>query len=262
MNPKLGFACLFLLSCISNVTPTLAQTNTSSPIDATTLSALEVKYYAHPYNNQPLVGRVIRLEQLVFGSAHEDVALAERILQLRKCSGIASPSPTQVKACASPTLHDPANSSKYPRVTELEQAILGQTFEHREIRDRLARLEYKVFGRTSDLDDLSIRVETIETGAYTVVPRKTIAYADSMQVSYHEPDNHFVTVADQIESLEKIIFGSIHANKPLDKRVDSLERNIYGDSRTDLSKNLTTRVAQLWSRMEALGVPARNRPGV
>lgn len=53
------------------------------------------------------------------------------------------------------------------------------------------------------------------------------------------------TVVDEIETLEKILFGKISASKPLGQRVDALEVSICGSTQSDKQQNITSRVAVL-----------------
>jgi hypothetical protein len=51
---------------------------------------------------------------------------------------------------------------QYPRVTEFEQQLLGQTYEKDPLAARVARLETKQFGKTSPKDDLADRLDKLD----------------------------------------------------------------------------------------------------
>ncbi len=51
---------------------------------------------------------------------------------------------------------------QYPRVTEIEQQLLGQTYEKDPLAARVARLETKQFGKPSPKDDLADRLDKLD----------------------------------------------------------------------------------------------------
>lgn len=79
-----------------------------------------------------------------------------------KTSSMQSVAAAGAKAAANPD-SDAADSAPdaYPRVTAIEQTILGQTFAYEPLSTRLERMERKAFKKVSDNDDLSARTDAL-----------------------------------------------------------------------------------------------------
>jgi hypothetical protein len=152
-------------------------------------------------------------------------------------------------------------SSSYPRVAELEQTMLLHTYLGDSIRERLSRLETKAFGQPSKITDLAARVDTLnEYAAVFAVPaeykKDALDFSGltaSTGLSVGRAPARFVSVVDQIESLESTVFGGMHGDKPLLQRVASLEENVYGTPQGN--EDLTSRVAHLWTSVKP-GAPS------
>jgi hypothetical protein len=70
----------------------------------------------------------------------------------------------------------------YPRVTQLEQQMLGKTFVNESVSQRLVRLENKAFGAVSSSDDLSSRTDALAQYAQFFTesqPAKSTAVAET-----------------------------------------------------------------------------------
>lgn len=78
-----------------------------------------------------------------------------------------------------------ADRGDYPHITELENAILGKTYNGEVIEDRLNRLEIKAFGAASKNPDLSARTDALDNYAENKLHKKTRPQDDSF-VSYDE----------------------------------------------------------------------------
>lgn len=78
-----------------------------------------------------------------------------------------------------------ADRGDYPHITELENAILGKTYNGEAIEDRLNRLEIKAFGAASKNPDLSARTDALDNYADKKLHKKTRPQDDSF-VSYDE----------------------------------------------------------------------------
>jgi len=167
------------------------ETHAQASLDAETLrqlSAVEERYFGHERSDADEV-RVVRVEKEVFGSAMTG-DLAERIHKLAAIAGTQSQSQSQSsdtstaappvgdkhsgyvsdRANAQPgtprdeqsTDADDATNANYPRVTALENAILGKAFEKDALALRLGRMEKKAFGAASTSDDMGDRTDALE----------------------------------------------------------------------------------------------------
>lgn len=266
MIPKHGFACLFLVSALSFVAPALALPIASA--NDTTISAMEVKFFARAYSTESDDVRVKRLENFVFGAASSDGTIKDRLDRLSGCVRVSRNSdqlnvpyvPRKRYNYAPP---DPATASDYPRVTQLEQVLFGQSYIAEPVSKRLGRLEMREFGKVSSSTDLAVRTDALVAMAMpeqSFQPRvRTVSYQPSMNTAGNYHDNMFglfrttpdprmqtqsSTVVDQIEFLENATFGKTRPNKTLQKRVHALEEKYYGSPKGE-DKDLSTRVAQL-----------------
>lgn len=200
------------------------------------LRPLEIKYFGHPYETG-LLDRTARLERLVYGEEKSDKPLNDRIaMLLRSCGYYPANRAVSSRSCAS-----------YPRVTVLEQRLLGYSFENQPLGERLDRLEVKLFGKPSESGDLAARVDNIADHPLL----------DSGWTGEHDQTKQqkFVSIVDQIEAMEMTMFGRIHPDKKLAVRVIKLEENVYGTrlAQTDASATLTTRVSQLLMQVRSRG---------
>lgn len=66
------------------------------------------------------------------------------------------------------------NQTKYPRITTLENDILGQAYEADSLSARLSRMETKAFGHSAENKDLSDRADALEAYASKKLHKKTL----------------------------------------------------------------------------------------
>lgn len=85
------------------------------------------------------------------------------------------PVPVTAVAPVGPSAEAPGEIGNYPRVTALEQAILGHTYEGHPLTERLARMERKAFGAASTDSDLSKRTDALEKYAEQKLHKKVTA---------------------------------------------------------------------------------------
>lgn len=256
-----------------------------------TISTLEKKFFAHIYDSH-LTERVGRLERFVFGEARNNFPLTQRIARLTQTAGVLHGQPTEpplgsrtsVNTANKTAAQKPPVQSSYPRVTNLERKILGSTFDQQPLMDRLNRLECKVFGHASSVQDFARRVDAVEQEAFFPVHAPTpgslistrspgeptqrfsesqypqFPHLQAVQQNYAASNSNrdhfgvqqyttgqknFVSVVDQIEFLEMTAFGRIRPNKRLEDRVEALEKNFH--RQTEANETLTNRVARIWS---------------
>ncbi len=317
MTTKSYLACLILLAPTALTLPAAALSQAASPatgypavvaqkvskqteMQNKQLASLEVQMFAHPYAKNDIPSRVQRLERFVLGTTRDGLALQERVSLLvsdvqnvrkiaaaavpEKGAGVGTRSAFKSARTVAKTI-DPALHTRYPHVTELEQAICHQSFENESVKQRLDRMEKIAFDKVSTSADMAKRVDALDWFAFSAPPVRT---ADRFEFEFsqrspsyrHYPEitnvstgssveqapqptmPHFVSVVDEIEYLERTSFGKISANKPLEKRVIALEKHVYGAMQTSSSEALSLRVAQLWASVITGNSSATNRSGV
>ncbi len=270
MLPKSGLACLFLLTCLGTTLPASSQAATEPGVAR--IAKMETKIFAHPYNSEILPQRVARLERFVYGNESTE-SLENRIDRLTShVDANAAPVTTAKSSPVAPrTIVSAApngtfkSSAKYPRVSEIEQQLLERTFETECVLDRVERLESRVFGRVwTQQTNLALRVDRLGEYAYMNPEVERLEQAELLRVSMlrtevrnefrnvvhqSQPKRVMMSVVDEIESLETMMFGKISASKPLGQRVDALELTLCGAAQTDKQQNLTARVAVLISKV-------------
>lgn len=72
-----------------------------------------------------------------------------------------------------------APTTQYPRVTALEQAILGQAYEQDQLPDRLSRMETKAFGKALTTQALGDRTDALEDYAEKKLHKKILGQSSS-----------------------------------------------------------------------------------
>ncbi|HEY9868344.1 MAG TPA: hypothetical protein V6D08_04205, partial [Candidatus Obscuribacterales bacterium] len=111
--------------------------------------------------------RLARMERKVFGTSSDQAALGDRTDKLEDYieqtthKPLFKPDPG-TESAADDDDQAQADQSDYPRITALENAILGQTFPDEPPADRLSRMEAKAFGAPSSNPDLSERTDALE----------------------------------------------------------------------------------------------------
>ena len=86
-----------------------------------------------------------------------------------------SPGPTAVGKGAAASYTD-LGYGQYPRVTEIEQQLLGKTYEKDPLTTRVTRLETKQFGKASPQDDLADRLDRLDK---FITPKTQMATDDN-----------------------------------------------------------------------------------
>lgn len=169
------------------------------------VSEVEQQILGKTFENEPLTTRLTRLETKQFGKATPNDDLADRIDRLdalfpqkpapqddsteyvqypaqnsgsgAPASGAQGGSPVASQPGSDPnqTQYSASDYGSYPRVTELEQQLLGSTYVKDPLPVRVARLETKEFGKTTPNDDLCDRIDRLDKVAN---PNKQVRTAD------------------------------------------------------------------------------------
>ncbi len=254
------------------------------------LGPLEVKFFAHQYDKETPPERLDRLERLVFGKVQSG-SVEERVAKLSKAvdgaglaiasSSTATSSRTDAGAGATSTSASPTNASSarpsseakdtsgssYPRVSELERAVLGKTFSGEPVRQRLSRLETKAYGKPSQIEDLATRVDKLSSYAdvYGMQPADNFSKsAQSLRgladLVDSTPHSRSMGMLDKVSALENSVFGHPTANQALVQRIKTLEASVFGASAGSAGEDMKTRVDQLWARVKPTVEPSKSLP--
>ena len=162
------------ISSILALTLAFGQPLVATAIDtgyAEQLGLLEKQLLSTAYEKDPLPRRVERLEKLVFGEVRTG-PIEERIVELTTTVPPAkAPADAQTEEGEQEQAQDQGQdqadsqeeaTEKYPRVTALEEAVLGKTYTHDDLSDRLARMEEKLYGKVEKDEDLGDRTDKIQ----------------------------------------------------------------------------------------------------
>jgi len=235
----------------------------SAANESTTISALENRFFCHTYAAESAEKRVKRLETFVFGCATTGDTLNNRVAH------IAENVPTTIKHRASNAAAPMAQRQayvpgNYPTVTKLEQDILKKTYEGDAIASRIDRLEIAQFGRLSRMSDLALRVNCLKASEgpsrlmqqieMRTAPNPLLGSAPTKSILAAAPTNA-PTVVDKIEVLEQNAFGKTYPARPLQKRVEFLEKTVLGITPTPADNAITQRVSQLWQKVALAQLP-------
>jgi hypothetical protein len=250
----------------------------------TTLVSLEDKFFDHSYAQDDESARLNRLEQFIFGSAQSG-SMHDRLSKLQAAVAANQPAPSQTPkdATQSANANSPASNSKpavsppafdysnYPRVNGLEKQLLGTTYAHEPLPQRLDRLEKKAYGEASSSNDLCARVDRLDSyaGKHDIFherqsPDIVVGKGGTTQPTEDSDDasppaqNAFVAAsqdasgsAQRIAAMEKVMFGRQYDSRPLIERVQHLEKRLVPYEHDLDKKDLASRVDNLWSILKA-----------
>jgi hypothetical protein len=159
-----------------------APAGSTSPAVAGSIAKLEQRLFELTYPSEDDDARLTRVEKFVFGG-RQTGSVQARLTRLESAISTnpttAPPAPIAQKPAttAANTNNQPAQGSQsddavtssssfasgnYPRVTELEQDMLGTSYPHEPLPQRLSRLETKAFGSPSTSNDLCARVDSLD----------------------------------------------------------------------------------------------------
>lgn len=196
----------------------------------------------------------------------------------------AAPTTPATDAVTSAPAFDSAN---YPRVTELEKDMLNVTYVHEPLQQRLARLESKAFGKPSKSNDMCARVDDLDEYAETHnifknhkdplnnTPVASVSRPGVFSNSFlgghgfqpppsdpsddvgdgddppKAPVNPFVdgvTGTDQrLSAIEEFVYGHNYATRPVQDRLERLEKRLVPYEHNLAQKDVTSRVNNLWN---------------
>jgi hypothetical protein len=144
---------------------------------------------------------------------------------------------------------DSATLDNYPRITAMESAILGKSYGG-DLPSRLARMEVKAFGKSSDKADLSDRTDSLQTYVETtlhkpmVVPGPGYQEADdsdqapagaSGRVEQTDAGASAPASYPRVTALEQAILEQVYESDTLSDRLGRMEVKVFGKASVDLA---------------------------
>ncbi len=263
-----------------------AQCLAMSALSSTTesLSSIENKLFEHDYPKEDDKTRLDRIEKFVFGTTSSD-PVRQRLDSLLKVMPLSDegqnpnqtkadttlnaekPSPANLPSSKPTTDTDsstaPFDYSHYPRVTGLEQQLLGRSYADQNLTERLNRLDDKCFGKPSDNPDLGQRVENLEAyaqrhdiyGEYNPANNSTghksrLGLPDTETKSF-QPVGGQQNIEGMVSIMENKVFGHSHPHRSLPKRLTKLEKRVYHYNSGENNQPILTRVSRLWSTLKS-----------
>lgn len=135
-----------------------------------------------------------------------------------------------------------ADADSYPRVTALENAILGKSFVNEDLGARLARMEAKAFGTASTNPDLGARTDALQNYAEQKLHKKLFKVDNTEMDTSADDDGgqsvDMTTDYPHVDALEKAILGQAYRDDSLEDRLARMEAKAFGHASTkiDLSE--------------------------
>ncbi len=281
------------------------------------LSKLENRFFEHQYSTDDDSDRIDRLEKFVFGCTQSGstvgrvqhlvstlpdetlTKIANSPANSNDTSSYAATNaqlPSTTSSGTSENYPDTSNDtdqasntpagrafdySSYPSVTTLEQQIFNHTYTNDTLPQRLNRLETKAFGAPSKSNDLSQRVDNLESyeqrhdiyGENKMANNTshTFAFApvshpvqnmNNSESSDNEQDDvpskpreyisktgSFVgSVEERVSMMEAQSFGHTYPDRPLDKRLSKLEKKLL-PNQNNAQLGLFERTGKLWAAL-------------
>lgn len=161
------------------------------------ITAMEKFILGSTHSQDQLADRLSRMESKAFGKVSDKSDLSDRTdalqayVESKSKTKLVQPGPgydasdeqayENMQSGQNANADTTANSAdaaapatQYPRVTALEQAILGQAYENDQLADRLSRMETKAFGKTLSTQALGDRTDALEDYAEKKLHKKIL----------------------------------------------------------------------------------------
>ena len=241
--------CLFFTANIANAMSTNEY-----------VAALEQKLFGMTYQNQPLAGRIDRIEQQIYDNSYSG-SPEERLSKIDK---IYPKSEFEKKEMQPqnynsndisndkwytqdyPEPEEKADYNRYPIVSEIEQSIYKKDFQGEDIYKRLARLEKELYGNVKNEESLQNRVEALKS----VLPKKHYNRFAAQDFGFKNfglntpseynmaPNNsEYFDTNSIVRELERETFNKSYDDDQLERRLDRLESFYFGGISTGQDKN-------------------------
>lgn len=228
------------------------------------LNKIEDALYGFQYESQNDTERLSRIEETVYGEKKTGTN-AQRLAKLEKdlAANLLGQEISPVEDTFAESeefteeLADTGANINYPAVNELEQHVFKQEFRDKKLKDRLAALEEKTFGKTYT-DDLSTRVDRLkaeikpkslmdnaiaqssneyydEDVVHLNEDYKLSEYNPPSEFSYEDYNarNHTFPFANKsrkmnLSAMENAVLNRSYPNDSTDTRLSRLESQMFG----------------------------------
>jgi hypothetical protein len=238
-----------LIWLTASAAPAIADDGGSSGSTAAQLSTLENRFFFHQYTNESDDKRLDRLERLIFGhtrsgSQQDRLNSLQIAIPADGSSPAANSSPSDTASSKDrprPSVPGDPNVDFYPTVTALENEIEGATYKTLPIQERLVQLETKAFGRPSDSDDLSKRVDALKQ----YIAEKGGKTEDYLSSSPPTFNSQRPGMNQQVGSLEQVVLGKTYDRDGLVSRINRLEKTVFPKEPLQTFNPVTARVNRL-----------------
>lgn len=125
------------------------------------LKNLEVRYFHHSYDHDPVEKRVERLELLIFGEARYGV-FEERIKVLKEAVEKRDKAAAQKMKAQNEISKSSGVKTEYPILNTIEWRVLKKTYRKEGLDSRLERLEKKLLGQSSPAMSYADRIDRLK----------------------------------------------------------------------------------------------------
>lgn len=244
-----------------------------------TLDKIEDSIYGFQYSNQDDRTRLDRIEETVYGKKNSG-SDTQRIAKLKTdmsadLIGHEIEPKEDTFRDDEPEIITRGANINYPAINELEQEVFKQEYKDKDIKERLASLEQKTFGKTYS-DDFSTRVDRLKA---EIKPQSIINNAiaqsandfygdetdrldDNYSLSEYNPPSQF-SYEDynarnslpssgrkvSLSAMENSILRKTFPNDSTDNRLSRMETQMFGTMFND--DNQETRINRLSSAYKA-----------
>jgi hypothetical protein len=250
-----------------------------------TLNRLEERLLGHACVHDTENERVARLERFVYGEASTGsmdarvsrlassvidshaakdrtiAAQSDKINGGRKCG-------TNLIKTVEPG-RPVTKAVNYPRINRLELTMLGNTYASDPLKTRLARLEQKAFGTAASSNDLSARVDKLNSYAGVFdITRAQLSPNDLptlLRTSSSVDGQQKGTINQRLTLLEMVIFGKTSTQESLTTRIKRLEDTLVPSEENTSKLGLAERVTRMLAIVQEESLSsieeANRRPG-
>lgn len=161
-----------------------------------------------------------------------------------------------------------SDSNDYPRITALENQILGATYKDLPVTKRLEQLETKAFGKPSHQADLSARTDKLEKYVRNHMHLRTLG--DQVQPQLEEPaegsaETTMPTVQAaateppleapltvKLDWMERVVFGRQYEQEGAVVRVERLEKALFPQEDNSSQATLEDQISMLMGAVELM----------
>ena len=245
--------------------------------EITDVSIIENDLFGIEYNDENIAKRLSRIEENIFGEIKTGTN-ATRIKNITEASGISlTPKQTaEEKRIATADYQKEDNSVTYPIIDMMENEVFNKNFHGENVYKRVARLEEKTFGKSSE-GDLSTRTDKLKASILAVKP-ETFAYDNynyKNDYEYYDNNDNLFSKANNeplfsrsfstggaanpyqenqndfeyaLTSAENMILGKTNKNNTNSERLNKLEKKVF---KKTFSGNKITRLERVVSAAQA-----------